>query len=327
MLLNLFVVHRTSSITTNENKSVVLNIKKQTLVFCLLLFFFTNVCSSLFAQEYFTTVDWLNFVDVPSYLYGSKLMSINAIYYVKYTSHKDTYTVGDYIASNSNDLIIQATYLISCINWDWRLSEKITLSVLPIYTWGASPGGVRQNDLVTWLKMKYFPLTRKNFYSRLAFKVPILEPEVLKKQLDIDISIIYSKGIKSVTPEVLLGYRYRQRTYRDPDVEFSNYGAPGNEFHCRIGLDFPVGKDTRECIFLLGYFSQDKKEYFYTTQWSEQALVYKKPYKIAAGFTLSHFFKGKTFFGENTWFNVTILKAISWRNELGGWALVLSGKL
>jgi len=291
-------------------------IKNFALVFFISIFIIIAFSHNLNAQDYQTTVDWLNFVDVPSYLRGAKFRVLNPFYYATQSTCEAITEEEKTVRYHESG---KAWFFIMCLNSDWKLSEKLAFGVLPI-----GSVCIWQMDLETWLKMKYFPLKREDLFFRLAVKVPLYQPVEIKNQPDIDFAVFLSKSFSGLTPEILFSYRYRFKTL---EKACQDYGVPGNEFHYRIGFDFPAGKNTRGNVFLLGYYSQDKVEYLSIYLLPTQALVYKKPYKINVGFTLSHYFKNNAFFGKDNWYNITFLKGISWRNELSGWGLVFSARL
>jgi len=296
-------------------------IKNFALGFFISIFIIVTFYHNLDAQKYQTTIDWLNFIDTPSYLHKTKLNIIYPIYYVKGSVNQTILKEGKTVRCGDD---AEGVFFIVCLNTDWKLSEKLALGILPVGTVSASSGGFGQMDLETWLKMKYFPLKREDLFFRLAVKVPLYQPVEIKNQPDIDFAVFLSKSFSGLTPEILFSYRYRFKTL---EKACQDYGVPGNEFHYRIGFDFPAGKNTRGNVFLLGYYSQDKVEYLSTYLLPTQALVYKKPYKVNVGFTLSHYFKNNAFFGKDNWYSITFLKGISWRNELSGWGLVFSARL
>jgi len=274
----------------------------------------------LHAQDYYTTIDWLNLVDVPSYLQAKNFRKMLPFYYFNQSTHITT-TNEDITTEYENNS--KAWFYIFCFNYDRQISNQCLLGILPVGTLGISPGGIGQKNLISWLKVKYFPFKEEDIFIRLATKLPLYQINDLRKQVDVDFSILLTKSFSVFKPEVLIGYRYRCKINKKIKLDNQEYGIPGNEFHYRVGYGLPIGENIRYCLFLLGYFSQDKKSYSYNSLWGEQTTVYKTPYKMSIGLTLSHFIKGKSLLGENTKLNITILKALRWQNDSGGWALVI----
>ena len=276
------------------------------------------------SQDYMTIVDWPTLIDTPSFNNNATLRLVNGYYGINHPTHY--VAIENSLEVRRKTRRIDATFLPNVMNTTIGITKQLKLGILPIFIVGLGDGVVLNGDV--WLSLKYVNI-HECFTLRAATKIPYMNTKSEAKQMDFDFSVLWVGNKSAIKPEIIAGYRFRKALKLNTEKDYFDYGDPGDEFHLKAGLNFPTTKTSRLGTFIIGYYAQNRISYSYSYSLGSQKTMYRNPYRISAGIMLTKYFKKSAFFGDDRWINLAIIKAIDWRNEMGGWLIITStnGKL